>query len=96
MNLLIVVYIVNGKLVHFLIVLRIGVLCGAILLLNGYLRKYARGTGNVLPQHVESFMMHQASNSATTPKENNEETISFIKYLNKSHHPEKVKKMQAS
>ena len=33
--------------------------------LNGYLRvrKYAHGTGNVLPQLVESFMMHQASNN---------------------------------
>lgn len=60
--------------------------------LNGYLRKYAHGTGNVLPQLVESFMMHQASNSATTPKENNEETISFIKYLNKTHNPEEMKK----
>ena len=37
-------------------------------------------------------MMHQASNSATTLKENNEETISLIKYLNKSHHPEEMKK----
>ena len=35
--------------------------------LNGYLRQYAHGTGNILPQLVECFRMHQASNSATTP-----------------------------
>ena len=46
--------------------------------LYGYLRKYAHGTSNILPQLVESFMMHQALNSAATPKENNEETISHL------------------
>ena len=56
--------------------------------LNGYLRKYAHGTGNILPQLVESFMMHQASSLAALPNENNDETISFIKYLNKTHHQE--------
>ena len=60
--------------------------------LNGYLRQYAHGTGNILPQLVECFMMHQASNSATTPKENNDETISFIKHLNRTHNPEVMKK----
>ena len=38
--------------------------------------------------------MHQASNSAITLKENNVETISFIKYLNKSHHPEEMKECE--
>ena len=57
--------------------------------LNGYLRKYAHGTGNILPELVESFMMHQASSLAALPNEkNNDETISFIKYLNKTHHQE--------
>ena len=60
--------------------------------LNGYLRKYAHGTGNILPQLVESFMMHQASSCAAVPHENNDETISFIKYLNKSHHEEDNRK----
>ena len=62
--------------------LRIGVLSGGYSSfgfenLNGYLCKYAHGAGNDLPQLVESFMMHQASNTATTSKENDEETISF-------------------
>ena len=56
--------------------------------LNGYLRKYAHGTGNILPQLVESFMMHQASSLAALPNENNDETVSFIKYLNTTHHQE--------
>ena len=47
--------------------------------LNGCLRKYAHGTGNILPQLVESFVMHQASNTATVPKENNDETIKHLK-----------------
>ena len=41
-----------------------------------------------MPQLVESFMMHHASSCAAVPHENNDETISFIKYLNKSHHEE--------
>ena len=60
--------------------------------LNGYLRKYAHGTGNILLQLVESFMMHQASSCAAVPHKNNDEAISFIKYLNKSHHKEDNRK----
>ena len=64
--------------------------------LNGCLHKYAHGTGNVLPQLVESFVIHQASNTATIPKENNDETIALIKHLNRNFNPEHVKKYTKS